>query len=352
VKVSFHGGSEIEIFKIKEKIDKEKYSRDDLVSKISPEKLLCMYKNMVRTRAFDDKIKAMLNRGFSISEHSTLGQEAGPIGACGALGTNDYIMPYHRGWAWAIGKGMDPKYLLAELLGKRTGYSKGKAAAHLGSYELGILGRSGVQSAHIPIGTGVGLGIKKLGKNNVCIVFFGDGASNNGNFHEGLNLASIWKVPVIFFCENNSYALFSSAKDTTSVENIGSRSVGYNIEGYVIDGNDVISIYYATSRAVARARAGEGPTLIETKTYRWDGHNPIDKIHYGGYRSKEEVDSWKEKCPIKLLEKDLININLLDKVKIEEIKLKTEKEMDIAEKFAIESEYPTKEEYLTDVFFG
>jgi len=350
MKVSFHEENQVEIYKVKEEIEKEEIRRDELLSKIPAEKLLCMYKNMVRTRAFDNKVKEMLNKGFSISEHSTLGQEAGPIGACSALEPDDYILPYHRGWAWAIGKGMDPKYLLAELLGKKTGYCKGKAGPHLGSYELGILGRSGVQAAHIPIGAGVGLGIKYSGKRNVCVVFFGDGASNNGNFHEGLNMASVWKVPVIYFCENNSYAIFSSAKDTSSVENIGSRAIGYAMENFVIDGNDVLAIYYVTSQAIETARAGRGPALIETKTYRWDGHNPIDKIHYGGYRPKEEVDSWKKRCPIKRLESDLVKIGMLNEEEIDKIKSESEKEMDIAEEFAVNSEYPAREDYFTDIF--
>lgn len=350
MEVSFQEDAKLEIYKIREKIEKKEIERDKILGEISAKKLQSMYQNMVRTRAFDEKIKEMLNKGFSISEHSTLGQEAGPIGACSALKPEDYILPYHRGWAWAIGKGMNPKCILAELLGKKSGYCKGKAGPHLASYELGILGRSGVQSAHIPIGAGVGLGIKYSGKKNVCIVFFGDGASNNGNFHEGLNMASVWKVPVIYFCENNSYAIFSSAKDTTSAKNIGSRALGYDMENYILDGNDILAIYYATSQAIERARAGEGPTLIETKTYRWDGHNPIDKIHYGGYRPKEEVDSWKERCPIKRLEDDLIRVNILNKERVEEIRLKAKEEMDIAEDFAVNSEYPTKEDYFSDIF--
>ncbi|MFZ7132434.1 MAG: thiamine pyrophosphate-dependent dehydrogenase E1 component subunit alpha [Eubacteriales bacterium] len=350
MEVSFQEESYIEIYKVKEEFEKKKISRDHLLAKISSKKLLSMYEGMVRTRAFDDKMKEMLNKGFSVSEHSTLGQEAGPIGVCNTINSYDYILPYHRGWAWAIGKGMEPKYLLSELLGKKTGYCQGKAGPHLGCYELGILGRSGVQSAHIPIGTGVGFGIKYSGEKKVCVVFFGDGASNNGNFHEALNMASVWKVPVIYFCENNSYALFSSAKDTTSTQNIGSRSLGYDMENFVIDGNDILSIYYATSKAVERARNGEGPTLIETKTYRWDGHNPIDKIHYGGYRPKEEVDSWKERCPINRLEKELLQKKILNNEIINKIKHDAEKEMDIAEEFAINSEYPTKDDYLSNVF--
>ncbi len=350
MKVSFHDENQVEIYRIKEKIEKKKISRQELLKEIPQDKLVLMYQNMLRTRQFDEKIKSMLNKGHSISEHSTLGQEAGPIGACTALNQDDYILPYHRGWAWAIGKGMDPKYLLAELLGKKTGYCQGKAGPHLGCYELGILGRSGVQSAHIPIGTGVGLGIKYSGEKKVCVVFFGDGSSNNGNFHEALNMASVWKVPVIYFCENNSYAIFSSAKDTTSAQNIGSRSLGYDMENYVIDGNDILSIYYATSKAVERARNGEGPTLIETKTYRWDGHNPIDKIHYGGYRPKEEVDSWKEKCPINRLENELLQEKILSTEIINKIKHDSEQEMDIAEEFAVNSEYPTKDDYLSNVF--
>jgi pyruvate dehydrogenase E1 component alpha subunit len=187
--------------------------------------------------------------------------------------------------------------------------------------------------------------------NEVCVCFFGNGASNTGNFHEGLNLASVWKAPIVYFCENNFYSIYSTIEETTAVEDIATRALGYNMPGYIIDGNDVALVYYVPKKAVESARSGLGPTLIETKTYRWIGHNPIDKIHSGVYRSAEEIERWKERCPIKLIEKDLLEYGILNEQEIARVYEEARDEMDEAEKFAIESPYPEPEEYFQDVFY-
>lgn len=324
--------------------------RREALKEIPAEKLLGIFRDMVRTRALDEKINELLSQGHSIGQHPTTGQEAGPVAACAVLREGDYIMPYHRGWAWAIGKGMDPARLLAELLGKKTGYCRGKGGPHLADWDLGILGRSGVQGAHIPVAAGVGLSIKRLGQDRVCICFFGNGASNTGNFHEGLNLAAVWKVPVVFFCENNLYAIFSTAPETTAVTDLADRAGAYGMPGYIVDGNDAVAIYRAVRAAVERARAGGGPTLIESKTYRWSGHNPIDRIHYGGYRPKEEVDSWRERCPIRRLREDLLQTGLASPEQLDAVAEEAKREMERAAEAAVAAPYPEPSDYLEDVY--
>ncbi|MDF2523227.1 MAG: transketolase [Clostridiales bacterium] len=346
-----HGQSKVLIYNVKDSIQTDEIERDQLVQSVSADVMVKMHKNMVRTRLFDEKLEDMLNRGFALSEHSTLGQEAGPIGACAALKNNDYIMPYHRGWAWAIGKGMEPKRILAELLGKKDGYGHGKSGPHLGDFDLGIMGRPGVQGAHIPIAAGIGLTAKQKKTGQVCVCFFGNGSSNTGSFHEGLNLAGTWKVPVIYFCENNFYAIFSTLNETTAIEDIGLRALGYGIPGYIIDGNDAALVYHVTKLAVERAEKGLGPTLIETKTYRCRGHNPIDKIHNGGYRTVEELEIWKNRCPIKLMENDLLKYGFLNEIEIAKVYENAREEMNEAEKYAVESPYPDREDYFKDVFY-
>jgi TPP-dependent pyruvate/acetoin dehydrogenase alpha subunit len=300
---------------------------------------------MVRTRALDEKIEELLQQGVSMVQHATIGQEATPVTAIAACRDDDYVMPYHRGWAWAIGKGMSPSVLLAELMGKKTGCCKGKSGPHLADWNLRIMGRPGIQGAHLSIAAGVGLGLKMQGSANVVLTFFGNGASNTCNFHEGLNLAAVWKAPVVYICENNLYAIYTTIDEESSVQDIADRAVGYGIPGYIVDGNDVISIYTAVSEAAERARRGEGPSLIEAKTYRWLGHTSLDQMYYGGYRPKEEVDEWKNRCPVRRFHGELIEAGLMTEDDAREIVDAAKHEMDEAADFALESEYPTLEEY-------
>jgi TPP-dependent pyruvate/acetoin dehydrogenase alpha subunit len=317
---------------------------------IDKETLLKIYRNMVRLRFFDDKVNEMVESGIRITQHSTRGQEATTVAACAALQPNDYVMPYHRGWGWAIGKGMDPKTLLAELIGKRTGCCAGKGGVHIADCSLRIMGRPGVQAAHIPIGAGVGLSIKLRKAKDVVLVFFGDGASNEGNVHEGMNLASVWKAPVVFICENNLYALFTPNIETTSVRDIADRAQGYGIPGAIVDGNDAIAVYEAAREAIQRARSGLGPTFIESKTYRMHGHTAMDRFHLGGYRSKEEVEEWEKKDPVKRLRQRLVETKTATAAALDKIDQEARAEIEEAEKFAKESPYPTREEIFQDVY--
>ncbi len=327
-----------------------KRKEDHSKAKIPREVLLKIYRNMIRLRFFDEKVNELVASGIRITQHSTRGQEATQIAATAALAPTDYVMPYHRGWGWAIGKGMDPKVLLSELLGKGTGCCGGKGGVHIADWNLRIMGRPGVQAAHVPIGAGVGLSIRMRKAKEVVLVFFGDGASNEGNIHEGMNLASVWKAPVVFICENNLYALFTPNIETTSVRDIANRAQGYGIPGVIIDGNDAIAGYNAVKEAIDRARSGQGPTLIEAKTYRLHGHTAFDQFHQGGYRSKEEVEEWRKKDPVMGLRKKLVEMKIATAVELDEMDRKAKEEIDQAEKFAKESPYPTREEIFQDVY--
>jgi TPP-dependent pyruvate/acetoin dehydrogenase alpha subunit len=212
------------------------------------------------------------------------------------------------------------------------------------------MGRPGVQAAHIPIAAGVGLSIKFRKTKDVVLCFFGDGASNEGNVHEGMNLASVWKAPVVFICENNLYALFTPNIETTSVRDIADRAKGYGIPGVVVDGNDAIAVYEVAREAIRRARSGEGPTFIESKTYRLHGHTAMDRFHLGGYRPKEEVEEWEKKDPVKRLQARLLEVKVASEAELKEVERKAKEEMEEAEKCAKESPYPTVEELFQDVY--
>ena len=319
------------------------------MAEIPKDKLRDIYRKMVVTRAFDMKLTEIVAGGIPLTHHSALGQEATPITACALLRPDDYMMPYHRGWAWAIGKGMEPKRILAELMGKKTGSMGGHGGAHLADLEHRVMGRSGMQAAHIPIAAGLGLSIRMRKEDQVVVCMFGDGPPNIGEWHEGMNLAAIWHAPVIFLCESNGYAETTRRDHTMLIERISERAAAYGIPGVTIDGNDIFAIYETVRTAVDRARRGEGPTLIEAITYRWLGHHARDTEHYGGYRSKEEVDGWKEKCPIKRAREKLIGMGVLTPAEIEAMEREAKAIAEEAERYAKESPYPTREELLMGV---
>jgi TPP-dependent pyruvate/acetoin dehydrogenase alpha subunit len=312
--------------------------------------LRLIYQRMVLTRAFDMKLNDLAAAGEPLVHHSGLGQEATPVTACAVLRPDDYLMPYHRGWAWAIGKGMEPKRILAELSGKKTGYMGGRGAAQMADWDLRILGRSGMQAAHIPMTAGVGLSIKMRKGDQVVVALFGDGPPNIGEWHEGMNLAAIWHAPAVFICESNGYAEGTHRTETMLNESVAERAAAYRMPGVTIDGNDIFAVYGAVREAVDRARRGEGPTLIEAVTYRWLGHFPRDLDHYGGYRPKEEVDAWKEKCPIKRATARLIAMGVLTQAEIGEVEREAQTTVEEAVAFAKESPYPSREELLAGVF--
>jgi len=316
---------------------------------IEKEKLLDMYTKMRTIRAFEGKVAELFAAGkIPGFVHLYVGEEAIAVGVCAHLRDDDYITSTHRGHGHLIAKGGDLKLMMAELFGKKTGYCKGKGGSmHIADVELGILGANGIVGGGIPIATGAGLSIKYRGTDQVVACFFGDGAANQGTFHEGLNMASIWKLPVIFVCENNHYGISFHQSKSMNVADIADRAAAYDIPGVVVDGNDVIAVYEAAEEAVKRARAGEGPTLIECKTYRHRGHFEGDPMVY---RPKEEFEAWLEKDPLPRFEAKLLEMGVLTKEKIEQIEKDIEAKLEEAIKFAEESPFPAPEELTEDVY--
>ena len=260
--------------------------------------LLDLYKTMTTIRQFEERgIPETGQRGMSASVHSSAGQEAVPTGVCANLTDEDYIGSTHRGHGHCIAKGVDVKEMMAELFGRATGPNKGKGGSmHISDMSKGMLGTNGVVGASIPLALGAALTSKVKKLDRVAVAFFGDGASSQGVLHESMNLASIWKLPVVFLCENNGYAMSTPSEYGVSITHISDRAAGYDMPGIHVDGMDVFAVYDATAQAVARARTGEGPTLIECETYRYYGHTVFDNPLT--YRSKEEEDHWRARDPL------------------------------------------------------
>ncbi len=321
---------------------------------VGKDKMLEMYRSMQRIRQFETKTRdlALANElpGFV---HVSIGEEASATGVCAALRKTDYITSTHRGHGHLLAKGGQLNRMMAELYGKRTGYCKGKGGSmHIVDYSLGILGANGIVGGGLPIATGSALAAVVRGKDDVTACFFGDGASNEGTFHESLNLAAVWKLPVVFVCENNGYGEFTPMQTVTSVRDIAQRAHGYNIPGHIVDGNDVMEVFRFASEAVARARAGEGPTLLECKTYRWEGHvvGEAAFLGEGAYRPTAEVEEWKLKCPIIRYQQFLLSGGKIAKAELDRIDSETTAELEDAIKFARESEFPDVSEVTDDVY--
>ena len=242
---------------------------------INKEKLLDFYHTMVKIRLFEERIVDLYARGMVPGlAHLYIGEEAIAVGACAAIRPNDYITSTHRGHGHVIAKGADLKPMMAELFGKKTGYCKGKGGSmHIADIKIGILGANGIAGGGMPIAVGAGLSAKLRKTDQVTACFFGDGSSNNGTFHESLNFASVHKLPVVFICENNLYGISVSQAKHQAIKDIAVRAIAYDMPSAVVDGNDVVEVHQAVSKAVGRARAGEGPSLVECKTYRWRGHH-------------------------------------------------------------------------------
>jgi TPP-dependent pyruvate/acetoin dehydrogenase alpha subunit len=259
-----------------------------------------MLRRMLRIRLFEEATIALFHGGeLPAMVHLSIGQEAAVVGACLATTDRDFMTGNHRSHGHPIAKGADLRGLMAELLGKAGGVCGGKGGSmHLADFSVGSLGESGIVASAIPVATGAGLTSSVLGTGAVCLCFFGDGAANEGVFHESLNIASVWKLPVIYFCENNGYAVSVPMSESTAVPEIARRAAGYDMPGVLVDGQDVVATYRATLEAVERARSGGGPTLIEAKTYRFRGHSRTDP---GRYRADGELERWKERDPIELL---------------------------------------------------
>ncbi len=317
-------------------------------------KLLEMYRTMVTIRRFEQAaIKIMHSGEVATSVHSSEGQEAVAVGVCSNLRREDQIVTTHRGHGHIIAKGSDIRLMMAELFGKKTGYCKGKGGEmHIADMSIGVIGAFGIVGEGMPVATGAALADKMKGNDSVAICFFGDGAACQGTFHESLNLASIWKLPVIFVCENNMYAVTTSASIAVSIEDIADRAAGYSIPGVTVDGQDVMAVYEATEIAVRRARAGDGPSLIECKTYRYMGHVGGDEswLITNPYRPAEEVAAWRKRDPLGLFEAKLLQTKVLSKKEVDDISQQVDSHVEEALNFARRSPLPAPEEALDDVF--
>lgn len=316
---------------------------------LTKDKIVNMYTTMKKIREFELNASRLFAEGTIPGfVHLYLGEEAIATGVCESLNEDDYITSTHRGHGHIIAKGGDTKYMMAELYGKATGYCKGKGGSmHIADATKGILGANGIVGAGHNIAVGAGLSAKLRKSGQVVACFFGDGSTNQGTFHEALNMASIWKLPVVFVCENNLYGISMHQAKHQAIQDVADRAVAYNIPGIVVDGNDALAVYEATIEAVARARNGQGPTLIECKTYRHHGHFEGDP---GAYKPSEEVANWMAKDPLPRMESYILDNDLLGKEEIEKIDQDIKEEIKVAIKFAEESPLPSLESIVQDVY--
>lgn len=318
---------------------------------ISPQEKKKFYYQMLLIRRFEETVGRMyeLNK-LAGSCHLYIGQEAVAVGAINCLRSDDYILSNHRGHGHFIVKGAELKLMMAELFGKATGYCKGKGGSmHIADIDLGNLGANGIVGGGLTLAAGAGLGIIQKGTDQVVQCFFGDGAINQGGFHESLNMASLWKLPVLYICENNQYAMSTSYQRSSAQPDIVSRGAAYSVPAESVDGMDPLAVAEAVSRAVERARSGQGPSLIEAVTYRYLGHSRSDP---SPYRSREEENTWKERDPVKVYRAKWLEEEVLTQAEVDEMEARIEAELDTAVEFADNSPYPQLDSLEEDVYVG
>ena len=316
---------------------------------ISKEQMKDMYVKMRRIRDFESTAAKLFAEGkIPGFVHLYLGEEAIAPAVCECLRDDDFITSTHRGHGHIIAKGGDLNLMMAELFGRETGYCKGKGGSmHIADRDKGILGANGIVGAGHCISTGAGLSAKIRGTDQVCVCFFGDGSTNQGTFHESLNMASIWKLPIIFVCENNHYGISMSQDRHQAIKDVADRGAAYNIPGIAVDGNDPLAVYEAAAEAVARARAGKGPTLLECKTYRQRGHFEGDPATY---KPKEEQASWMEKDPLPRFAAFLVDNGVCSADEVAAIDAQVAKEVEDAIAFADAQPIPSLESAVVDVY--
>jgi pyruvate dehydrogenase E1 component alpha subunit len=316
---------------------------------LEKEKMLLIYRKMLEIRLFEEKVFELYGQNLVPGTiHLYAGEEAVAVGVCENMRKDDYIVSTHRGHGHCLAKGASLDKTMAEIMGKETGYCKGKGGSmHIADFSVGMLGATAVVGAGIPIATGAGLSIKLRKTDQVVACFFGDGASNQGTFHEGINMAAIWKLPVLYVCENNLYAMGTRQTQVMAIRDVAKRAEAYGIPGITVDGNDALAVYKAAQEAVERARSGEGPTLMECKTYRQKGHSRWDPA---AYRPKEEVEEWLKSDPIRRMKKHLLDAKCFSDVEAAGIEKEVEDAVEEAVEFAVSSPYPKPEEALEDVY--
>src|ERR1700674_3298559 len=317
--------------------------------KLTPEQLLDMFHWLKLIRAFDERLSILVRQGKVRSGvYTGIGQEAIVVGTCFGLRRGDYICPLLRGLGSFLMKGVEPRVMMSQMFAKQAGLSKGRdSALHSGVSELGIFGNTSMLGANLPVAAGLALTFKMERADNVVVAYFGEGASNTGDFHEALNFAGVQRLPILFICENNQYAYSVPVEKSMAIDDVADRAVGYGFDGVAINGNDVLAVYQATQGALARARSGDGPTLIECKTYRWHGHSEHDKAFY---RSNDELAMWKSRDPLPTFTSYLTHMSVLTPEKEQELDERIKSVLEDAVRFAEESPDPSPEAAVTDLY--
>jgi TPP-dependent pyruvate/acetoin dehydrogenase alpha subunit len=324
-------------------------SSEHLVDELSRDRLAWMLQKMCEIRYFEEKAEELYVRGqVHGTMHLSIGQEASSVGSLAALGPEDLIIHHHRGHGHTIAKGADITLMMAEFLGKEPGYCRGRGGSmHIADIPGGNLGATGVVGSGIPTSVGIALALKMRQSDKILLSFFGDGASNLGEFHESLNMAAIWDLPVVFICENNQYGMSGPAQTMSAVSPISVRSVAYGMPGETVDGNDILAVYQAVGTAIERARAGEGPSLVETYTYRWRGHSKSDR---NVYRTQEEIESWQARCPIVRFKQLLKEAEVMNAEELEAIDLEAKTTIDRAAEEALTFPEPSPDNLEDEVY--
>src|SRR5919107_1508280 len=311
--------------------------------KLAPEQLLEMFYWLKLIRAFDLRLSTLVKQGKVRSGvYTGIGQEAIIVGTCFGLRKDDFIAPLHRDLGAFLMKGVTARTMMSQMFAKTTGLSKGRdSALHSGVSELGIFGNTSMLGANLPVAAGLALTFKMEKVDNVVVAYFGEGASNTGDFHEALNIAGVQRLPILFICENNQYAYSVPLEKSMAIDDVADRAESYGFDGVAINGNDVLAVYQATQGALARARSGQGPTLIECKTYRWHGHSEHDKAFY---RTNEELAMWKSRDPLTTFTTYLKGLNVLTEDKMKETEDRIKATIDDAVDFAMNAPDPVVED--------
>jgi TPP-dependent pyruvate/acetoin dehydrogenase alpha subunit len=332
------------------KVDKvEESGSQRLLHELPREKLAWMLQRMCEIRYFEEKAEDLYIRGLVHGTmHLSIGQEAGSVGSISTLRPDDLIIHHHRGHGHTIAKGADLKIMMAEFLGKETGYCRGRGGSmHIADIPGGNLGATGVVGGGIPTAVGIALALQMHRSDQILLSYFGDGATNEGEFHESLNMASTWKLPVVFICDNNQYGMSMHVTKVMNIENISTRAISYGIPGITVDGNDVLAVYEAVLEADERARSGQGPSLVDCLSYRWRGHSKSDR---NLYRTAQEIDEWKHKCPIRRFKKVLVDAAVMTDDEVEAIDQAAKTAVDRAAEEALTFPEPSPENMEDEVY--
>jgi pyruvate dehydrogenase E1 component alpha subunit len=329
--------------------DVSQRSGSHLLKELPTEKLVWMLQRMCEIRYFEEKAEDLYIRGLVHGTmHLSIGMEAGSVGSIATLQPEDLIIHHHRGHGHTIAKGADLTLMMAEFLGRETGYCRGRGGSmHIADIPGGNLGATGVVGGGIPTAVGIALALQMRRSEQILLSYFGDGATNEGEFHESLNMASVWKLPVVFICDNNQYGMSMHRSKVMNVQNISERAASYGIPGVTVDGNNVLDVYEAVREAGERARAGQGPSLVDCLTYRWRGHSKSDR---NLYRTAQEIEEWKHKCPIKRFKNILVDAAVMTREEAEGIDQAAKAAIDRAAEVAQTFPEPSPENMEQEVY--